>query len=187
MTRVCACIGALIVIMLTGCDGSHDNDLQTYLEEVKSRPGKPIEPVPDYKPIKRFSYPLRANRRNPFYSRTALLNESGDNKKKNAVGAPDTTRPKQELEAFPLDGLKMVGILKQNGTIWALVLAPNGTVYKVTVGTYMGKHYGRVTRVADDYIRLIETVKKGEKWKKKEVVVNLETNKINAYKAKPKQ
>lgn len=185
MMRYSVCIGVLIMIGLTGCGGETD-DLHRYIEEVRTRPGKPIEPMPVYKPIKRFAYPFNTNRRNPFYSRTALLKKKQDEKSANDVGAPDRTRPKQELEAFPLDGLQMVGILKQNGTIWGLVQAPNGLVYKVTVGTYMGKHYGRVTRVADDYIRLIETVKDGGKWKKKQVTVKLGTDKVNAFKAKPK-
>lgn len=174
-----------IILCLAGCSGG-DDDLQAFIEEVRSRPGKPIEPVPTYKPTKRFAYPIKPNRRNPFYSRTSGVKKTDSKKKKNVVGAPDQRRPKQPLEAFPLDALKMVGILKENGTIWGLVSAPNGTVYKVTVGIYMGKHYGRVTRVSDNYIRLIETIKEGEKWKKKQVVIKLETNKVNDNKAMPK-
>lgn len=184
--RYSACIGVLIMVGLTGCGGGSRDGLQAYIEEVRGRPGKPIEPMPVYRPIKRFVYPLKTNRRNPFYSKTAHLKKNQDDKKQSDVGAPDTTRPKQELEAFPLDGLQMVGILKQNGTIWGLVLAPNGIVYKVTVGTYMGKHYGRVTRVSDTYIRLIETIQDSGKWKKKQVTLKLETNKVNAFKAKPR-
>jgi type IV pilus assembly protein PilP len=172
-----------VMILLNGCGGG-DHDLHEIIDEVRQRPGKPIEPVPDYKPIKKFAYPIQPNRRNPFYSRTAMLEQS--NKKKKNVGAPDMKRPKQPLEAFPLDGLTMVGILKQGGTIWGLVVSPNGVVHKVTVGTYMGKHYGRVTRVSDNFIRLTETVLDDGKWKKKKVKMELETNTIRDKKALPK-
>lgn len=170
----------VIVTFMLGACSSSDNDLRSFIDEVSSRAGKPIEPVPEYKPAKKHVYVQHVARRDPFYSTTMAGN--GNNKQKN-TGAPDQTRQKQPLESFPLDALKMVGILKQNGTIWALVTAPNKVVYKVTVGTYMGKHYGRVTRVSERYIRLVETVREGDEWQKKKVKVDLNSNRVDGKKA----
>ncbi len=44
------------------------------------------------------------------------------------MAAPNTKRPKQPLEAFPLDALKFVGILKEGNIVWALIKEPNGVV-----------------------------------------------------------
>lgn len=71
---------------------------------------------------------------------------------------PDTTRPKEPLEAFPLSTLSMRGVVQMQGERLALVAAPDGVVYKVRVGNYMGTHYGRVIAIQEHAIELRETV-----------------------------
>ena len=57
---------------------------------------------------------------------------------------PDLNRPKEPLEAFPLESLKMVGVLQQKNTNFALIKADTG-LYRVKVGNYMGQNFGIVT------------------------------------------
>lgn len=71
---------------------------------------------------------------------------------------PDTTRPKEPLEAFPLSALRMRGVVQMQGDRLALVAAPDGVVYKVRVGNFMGTHYGRITAIQEHAIELRETV-----------------------------
>jgi type IV pilus assembly protein PilO len=68
----------------------------------------------------------------------------------------ETQHQKNPLQAFPLSALKMTGILKETNKKWALITAPNGMVYKVTVGDYMGQQAGRITTIDDDGVELPE-------------------------------
>ena len=61
---------------------------------------------------------------------------------------PDTTRRKEELEAFPLDVLKMVGTVVMKSNLWGLVKADDGTIHRVQAGNYMGKNYGKIIRIS---------------------------------------
>ena len=74
---------------------------------------------------------------------------------------PDADRPRQPLEQFPLDALQMVGVLDFAGAHYAMIKAPDGIVYRVAVGGYMGQNYGRVTRIEADRVDLEETVPNG--------------------------
>ena len=65
---------------------------------------------------------------------------------------PDTSRRKEELEAFPLDSLRMVGTVVMKTNLWALVKASDKTIYRVRVGNYMGKNYGKIIRILADKI-----------------------------------
>ena len=69
---------------------------------------------------------------------------------------PDLNRNKEELEAFPLDSLRMVGTLQRDDDIWAIVLASDDTVHRVQVGNYMGQNYGKIVNIQEDRVDLIE-------------------------------
>ena len=55
---------ALAGLALSGCGGDMD-DLLAYIDEVKSRPGGRIEPLPQIKPYETFAYRAEALR-SPF-------------------------------------------------------------------------------------------------------------------------
>lgn len=156
----------LITLTLNLCAcGSSEDDLSRYISSIKSKPSRPIEPIPEFKPLPKFSYPEQDNRRSPF--RPIQIANQLD------VFALNTNRQKQPLEAFPLDALKFVGILKQGGNIWGLILQPGGLVTRVKVGDYMGKNYGQVIHVQDKVIILEETISSSEHWEKKKVTFDL--------------
>ena len=72
--------------------------------------------------------------------------------------APDPLRPKEELESYPLDSLRMVGTVQQQETRWALVRTREGLVYRVRVGNYLGMNNGQIVGITDDTVRLTEIV-----------------------------
>ncbi|HAT1792750.1 TPA: pilus assembly protein PilP [Legionella pneumophila] len=158
----------LLVLLLSACSGD-SSDLVKYINEVKSRPGRPIEPIPKFAPLPIFRFPENDNRRNPF--------KPIDQKKRNDIYAPDKKRPKQPLESFPLDALKFVGTLKKDNEIWALIKQPDGQISRVRVGDYMGQNYGRIILIKNDLIKLEETVQKSGTWEKQSTTINLDTGK----------
>ena len=71
--------------------------------------------------------------------------------------APELTRRKEALEAFPLDSMAMVGSLNRNGQPVALV-SVDKLLYQVRVGNYLGLNYGRITRISETELALREIV-----------------------------
>lgn len=153
--------------LLSACSGDN-SDLMNYMNDVKSRPASPIEPIPKFAPLPSFKFPENDSRRSPF--------KPVDVKKRTDQSAPDQKRVKQPLEAFPLDALKFVGILKQSNSIWALIKAPD-KITPVKVGDYMGQNYGRIISIKNDEIKLEETIKNSGTWEKHITTLNLVTGK----------
>ncbi len=154
-----------MVVLLSGC-GHHEESkaLDKYIKTVKARPAKPVAALPTFKKYHPHEYQEVAAR-SPFMP--AAVAKGGKNQ-------PDLARPKQELERFPLDALRMVGVLGEGKTLWALVSAPDGTVYHVTKGAYLGKNYGQVKWVSDKELKLEETVPDGRGgWIKRPVEIRL--------------
>ena len=61
--------------------------------------------------------------------------------------APDATRSREPLEDFPLDALKLVGTMSLDGQNWALINAPDGQIYRVVVGSYLGQNTGKIIQI----------------------------------------
>lgn len=162
--------GVMLLILfnfLSACSTQEGrkSDMDKEIAAIKAKPTPPVEPIPTFKEIKVERY-AASEIRSPF---NAPVSE-----KRVSIGQPDQNRQKEELESFPLDSLKMVGSLHKDRRAWALVVAPNGTIYRVTLGNYLGKNYGKITQIADDGIKLVETVPDGVGgWKKRQVEVGL--------------
>lgn len=154
----------LLTMQLSACNSSAETELQHYINEVNSRPGRPIPPIPTFAALPKFTYPEKDTRRNPFKP-TVTRQES--------VKAPNLNRPRQALEAFPLDALKFVGILKEGPVIWALIRQPNGLITRVKQGDYMGKNFGQIKKISEKIIALEETVKVSGKLEKKRITLRL--------------
>jgi type IV pilus assembly protein PilP len=146
----------LCLLLLSGCRDEDLTDLNQYIAEVKTRPKGPIEQLPEVKVVEPFVFKPEGLR-NPFQPLQQPEQEEAETAKNNRI-KPDTTRRKEELEAYPLDGLKMVGTIVMNANLWGLVKASDGTVHRVQVGNYMGKNYGKIIRIVTDKIEIMEIV-----------------------------
>lgn len=142
---------AAIVVSAAGCSGN--DDLEDYISQVKARPGGRIEPLPQVKPYETFTYEAE-KLRSPFVP---------DSPKGRALAGPrpEANRPKEYLEQFPLDTLKMVGTLQRDGKKFGLIRTQDGMVHRVLVGNYVGQNDGRVVAVTDGEIDVEELVPDG--------------------------
>ncbi|MCQ8183605.1 pilus assembly protein PilP [Methylomonas sp. SURF-1] len=150
-----ACL--VVLLLLAGCGGDDVSDLNKYIQEVKARPKAQIEPLPEIKVVESFIFkpdglrdPFRPSERANEDSNVDVSGVSGIH--------PDTERRKEELEAYPLDTLRMVGTLRNEKGLWGLVRANDGTIHRVQVGNHMGQNYGKILRILDDRIELMEIV-----------------------------
>lgn len=144
-------IGALL---LGGCSGGMD-DLEAYVSEVKARKTRAIEPIPQIKQYEAFAY-VAEGRRDPFV-RTEPPREASPN----GGLRPDISRNREPLEEFPLDALRMLGVINMGSSSFALVKAPDGVVHRVSRGNHMGQNYGRIIRISESQLDLVEIVPDG--------------------------
>ncbi len=143
----------LLALLAAGCGGDMD-DLMSYVDEVKARPGGRIDPLPQIKPYQTFNYDA-GSRRSPF------VQETGPSSGQLAGPKPDVSRPKEYLEGFPLDTLNMVGTLEREGRTYGLVQTQDGLVHRVLPGNYIGQNDGRVVGVSTAGIEVEELVPDG--------------------------
>jgi len=149
--RVAAFAAAIALAAgLTGCS-SADSDLQQFIQQTKQQPGGHVDPLPEVKPYETFVYDDQ-NLRSPFVPSQA----TGFNSVRR-----DEKRPREFLEQFSLDTLKMVGTIRIAGSMYGLVQTKDGIVHRVTVGNYMGQNDGRITDISPSKIDIAEIVPDG--------------------------
>lgn len=155
--RVIGALSVISLLALTGCAGDDKSDLIQYIAKVKARPKTQIEPLPEIKVIEPFIY-RPDGLRDPFKP-IEKLEESEVLEVGTGRGIrPDPTRRKEELETYTLDSLRMVGTITKEAVLWGLVKAGDGTIHRVREGNYMGRNHGKVIRIIEDKIELMEIV-----------------------------
>lgn len=157
-------------LMLSGC-ANNMNDLTQKVDRILARPGGPIEPIPEMKPLPKYAY-VETKERTPF---SPAVTQTAT--KANGI-APDMNRPKEPLEMYPLDALAMKGILERNGKKYALVRDGDGVIHEIQVGNYMGMNYGKVVKITTDKITLEEIVPDGQGgWRNQTAIVQQKATK----------
>ena len=141
--------------ILAGCSQSVE-DLHDYIEQQKAAYIGSVKPIPQFKPYESFTY-TAYDLRDPF---EAAIDIEEDENKADLL-TPDKTRPRQPLEAFPLDTLRMVGVLEQGENLWGLIEDPKKVVHRVQVGNYMGQNEGAITGISEGEIFLVEIISDG--------------------------
>lgn len=142
----------LISLALSACAESTYSDLDQFIRDSgKDLHGK-VVPPPVIKPYEHYPYDA-FDIPDPFKPRKNESLKSGGGGLQ-----PDLKRRKELLESFPLESLKMVGSLQQNKATYALIRAPDNTLHRVRVGSYLGQDFGLITTVSESEIRLKEIV-----------------------------
>ncbi|TAN52372.1 MAG: pilus assembly protein PilP [Betaproteobacteria bacterium] len=146
---------ALALVALLAACGEEQSELKQELKQLtKDLRGK-VDPLPQVKPYEPVPYksegevdPFRPERIN--VAQAGAAPSSGGRK-------PNFDRPKEPLEAFPLESIAMVGTLTQKKEYFALVKAGTN-LYRVRKGNYMGQNFGVITSIDDNQIALKELV-----------------------------
>ena len=157
--RIGRLLSSLLVAGLLSACSSDMSDLEDYALEVKSRKSRAIDPIPQPKPYEPFVYEP-GDRRDPFLP---VLQSREDALAAAGTGAlrPDLDRPKEPLEEFALDGLRMVGTITMQKRAYALIKAPDAVVHRVTVGDHLGQNFGKITGISENEVVLMEIIQDG--------------------------
>lgn len=157
-------------LVLVGCGGEEFQDLRDFVKNAGADMRGKVEPPPEIKPYEPFSYDNATAIQDPFKPRKSDIKNSshaGQNQ-------PSLDRPKEELEEFPLESLKMVGYLQQANVAYAIIRSTNGKLHRVKVGNYVGMNFGQITAIGDTEIRIKEMVQDGAgDWSERESSLQL--------------
>jgi type IV pilus assembly protein PilP len=148
--------------LLTACGvTSGTADLNQFVDSVMSQPRGSIEPLPVFEPYEAFSYSA-TGLRSPF-DLPVNLDEVIQKAAPESDIQPDLNRSKEQLEQYSFGSFSMVGTIKkrQNDQLWALISVPDSGIHKVKEGYYVGQNHGKVIRVSQQRIDIIEIVSNG--------------------------
>ncbi len=155
------------VAVLSGCGAASHQDLREWMsEQGKGAKGR-LDPLPTIRPYESFAYNA-FDLPDPFKPRKIEPNKS------TSKLAPDLTRRREPLEAFPLESLAMVGTIEKGKALYALVKTPERDIYQVRQGNYLGQNYGVIVDISDSELKLKELVQDGAgDWAERSSALNL--------------
>lgn len=147
----------LALALLAACGDPNHEDLHQKMANAAQGTPPPIEPLPALKKLDEVVY-QGGRLRDPFENlaeRPAALSEP----------PAEAERAREALENFPLDALKMVGTLRKQGRVYALIKTPDNTLQHVTLGNHMGQNLGRIIEITEAAVELRELTQDGAgKW-----------------------
>lgn len=144
---------ALAGFVLVACSSGDHEDLRLWMNDAAKDVKGKIPPLPQVKPYEPVAYDA-GNLLDPFKP-----GKIGSEQKKNAGGGlqPDMNRPREPLEAYPLESLKYVGVMTRKKASYAIILV-DGALYQVKLGNYMGQNFGVVTKISESEVTLKELI-----------------------------
>lgn len=143
-------LSCFLSMTLVACSGDEGDDLDQYMRDAAKDIKPRIKPLPEMKSYLALQYNADGTLVNPFRARKAIS--------KSGVVQPNINRPKEPMEAYPLESLKYVGLLSKKGLIYALLQTPDNAVQQVKKGNYVGQDFGVVTQITDGEVVLKEIV-----------------------------
>lgn len=169
-------LAALSLCALAGCSGSSVQEVRDWMASVKRDTPAKVAPLQAPKTFTPFSY--AANQEpDPFQQNKLLLELAKAASSARSGLAPDLRRRKEMLEAYPLDTLKMVGMM-QNAHGRVAVLQVEKAVFQVKVGNYIGQNFGRITDISDKSVAVREVVQDASgEWVERKAKLELQETK----------
>ncbi len=155
LRALCLAAAAALAVSLAGCGGEEHRELQAELNALTKDVRGKVDPLPQVRPYEPVPYTAESQI-DPFRPERIDVAKAGVAASASKF-APDPNRPKEPLEAFPLESIQMLGTITQSRETFALVKAgPN--LYRVRKGNYMGQNFGVITSIDDAQISLKELV-----------------------------
>lgn len=147
-------LGMAVAVLVVGGCSEDMSDLERFVAETKQKHQGEVEPLPEIEPYRSFTYESSILE-DPFVVEQEI-DEIPTGPK------PDEDRRKEPLEFFPLDTLKMVGVLEQENTMWGLIRDVDGTIHRVQPGNYAGENDGKIISVEETKISISELIPDGQ-------------------------
>lgn len=146
----------LCAVLAAGCSDSDVKEVKQWMKSVEARAKVSVPPIGEPKKFIPFAY-TAGEMLDPYNPNKLAIELARLAKATNNPFKPDLERRKELLESFPLDTIKMVGIIQKGGTNYAL-LQIDRSVYQVKRGMRLGQNFGLVMEVNEEAIEIKENV-----------------------------
>ncbi|QOY94953.1 pilus assembly protein PilP [Massilia sp. UMI-21] len=154
MMRLLCAFGA--AALLAGCGDGDVQEVRDWMKQVQRETVPKVKPLPEPKEFVPYAYNPGAEVE-PF-SEAKLLDEMARVAARSTNPLqPDDSRPREVLENYPLDTMRMVGTLQKGGVNYALVQI-DAAIHRVKAGQRIGQNHGSVTRISEGAIDIREVV-----------------------------
>lgn len=147
----------LVSLLLVACGSEEFQDLKDFVRDSGADLRGQVDPAPEIKPYEPFPYDNSASLPDPFKARK----QETKNVASSGLNQPDMARPRQELEEYPLESMKMVGYLRKGNIGNAIIRSSEGKLHRVKVGNYVGMNFGQIISITDTEVRIKEMVQDG--------------------------
>lgn len=144
-------------LFLSACSESSEGGLQSWMLEQRNSLKPMSEPVVAPKKFNPQIY-AQEGKVDPFGSQkliAGLRSDYANPVSNSSLIAPELSRRKQALEAYPLDVMSYVGSL-QKGLKKSALLRVDRLIYQVEPGAYLGQSYGKILEITESEIVLRE-------------------------------
>ena len=139
--------------VLAACSANSDHeDLAQWMNEASQGLRGKVSPLPQVKPYEPVAYDA-TNMLDPFQSSKIIPERTPGGGGK----LPDFDRQREPLESYSLESLRYVGVIIRGNDAYALILADR-SLYQVGKGNYLGQNFGRITKVDESEVSLMELV-----------------------------
>ena len=167
---------AAAVMLLAACGDERSTEVRKELEAMtKDLRGK-VDPLPQVKSYEPVPY-KGESMLDPFVPGRIVVAQAQGGASGGGGVQPDLNRPKEPLEAFPLEAIQMVGTLAQNKDMYALVRA-GSNLFRVKKGNYMGQNFGQIMAIDEGQISLKEVVQdSGGDWVERSTSLQMQEGK----------
>jgi len=147
---------AALAIALSACGLSDEGEIQQWMADQRQAMKPTAQKVEEPKEFSPYAYEPHGQV-DPFDPQKILMVVARQREERGSASAikPDLERRREVLEGFPLDQIRMVGMMRQGGNNVAL-LETNGATHMVRVGNYAGQNFGLVTRISETEVVLKE-------------------------------
>jgi type IV pilus assembly protein PilP len=143
-------------LLLAGCGDSDVKEVHDWMDQVRQQTRPAVKPLAEPKDFIPYAYNAK-EAVDPFSPNKLLTELAKAAETSRDPNKPDLQRPREVLEGYPLDTMKMVGTMQKGSVTYAL-LQIDRAVYQVRAGQRIGQNFGIVTRVGDDAINIREVV-----------------------------
>ncbi len=166
MKTLALCIAGLIV--LAGCASDEFDDLKQFMDEAGRQKAPKLDPLPSVVPPATFEY-QQGDLIDPFMPRTLRPVAGKDG------FIPDLNKRTGPFVEFPLDALRMVGLMSKNKRVNAVIKLPDGRLLLAKVGDPIGQNFGIISAIHDDGLDIKEiTLDSAGNWSQSKAVLSIQ-------------
>lgn len=172
-----ACTWLLLLTTVWGLAGcSQEAEIREWMEQTKRQTPAALPKISEPKNFTPFAY-SRKDSIDPFNSVKLSMAIAKLRAASGKGFKPDMDRRKEQLEQYPLDTIKMVGMLQKPGMTYA-ILQVDKAIYHAKVGNYLGQNYGMITGISEDAVDLKEIIQDASgEWVERKARLELQESK----------